>query len=153
MNADPIVMEYYPSVLTSQESNDFVDQVEQTFAREELGLWAVEVPGVASFIGYVGLWPVSFEAPFAPAIEIGWRLGRAHWGRAYAVEAANAALRDGFERLGLAEIVSFTTVSNHRSRRVMEKLGMTRDPCEDFDHPRLPEGHPLRPHVLYRLEA
>jgi RimJ/RimL family protein N-acetyltransferase len=151
MNADPIVMEYYPAVLTAAESDAFVDQIEQTFASEHVGLWAVEAPGVSPFIGYVGLWPVRFAAAFAPAVEVGCRLAKEYWGRGYAVEAAQAALTDGFDRLGFSEIVSFTSVINHRSRRVMEKLGMTHDPQDDFDHPNLPKGHPLRAHVLYRI--
>ena len=128
-----------------------VDRIEGTFATEGLGQWAVEIPGVAPFIGYVGLSPADFEASFTPAVEVGWRLAADHWGRGYATEAARAAVADGFQRLALAEIVSFTAVFNHRSRRVMEKLNMTRDPQEDFDHPRVPEGNRLRRHVLYRL--
>jgi RimJ/RimL family protein N-acetyltransferase len=151
MNADPVVMEFYPSTLTPAESDAMVDRVEATFATEALGLWAVEVPGITSFIGYVGLWPARFAAPFTPAIEVGWRLETASWGFGYATEAAGLAVQYGFQRLGLAEIVSFTAVINHRSRRVMEKLNMTRDPSEDFDHPVIPEGHRLRRHVLYRL--
>lgn len=153
LNADPIVMEYYPSALTAAESDAMIDRIEETFAGEGVGLWAVEVPGVAPLIGYTGLWPARFPAPFTPAIEVGWRLARAYWGRGYATEAANTAIADGFSRLGLGEIVSFTAVINHRSRRVMEKLGMTHDPAEDFDHPRVEVGHRLRPHVLYRLKA
>jgi RimJ/RimL family protein N-acetyltransferase len=153
MNADPAVMEYYPSTLSAARSDAMIDQIEDAFAVEGLGLWAVEVAEGAPFIGYVGLWPARFEAPFTPAIEVGWRLARAHWGRGYATEAARAAVSDGFARLGLREIISFTSVSNQRSRRVMEKLGMTRDPQDDFDHPNVDVGNPLRPHVLYRLRA
>ena len=153
MNADPVVMEFYPSPLTPAESDAMVDGIEATFAAEGLGLWAVEVPGLAPFIGYVGLWAARFEAAFTPAIEVGWRLAADQWGRGYATEGAQIAVTDGFQRLGLAEIVSFTAVINQRSRRVMEKLEMTRDPQEDFDHPNVPEGHRLRPHVLYRLTA
>ena len=105
----------------------------------------------ATFAGFVGLWPATFDAHFTPATEVGWRLAPACWGQGYATEAARAATADGFERLGLAEIVSFTAAINQRSRRVMEKLGMTHDQADDFDHPALPEGHRLRHHVLYRL--
>jgi RimJ/RimL family protein N-acetyltransferase len=153
LNADPLVMEYFPSTLTAAESDAMVDQIEQTFAADHVGLWAVEVPGVVSFAGYVGLWPARFPAPFTPAIEVGWRLARSYWGCGYATEAARVAVDDGFERLGLSEIVSFTAVPNERSRRVMEKLGMTHDPREDFDHPNVQVGHSLRRHVLYRLRA
>lgn len=151
MNADPEVMEYYPSTLSTSESNAMVDRIEQTFAVEELGLWAVELLGGAPFIGYAGLWPARFQAPFTPATEVGWRLAAPYWGHGYATEAARAAVGDGFARLHLGEIVSFTAEINMRSRRVMEKLGMTRDPDADFDHPNVVDGHRLRPHVLYRL--
>lgn len=153
MNADPEVMEYYPSTLTATESDAMIRRIEETFAAEELGLWAVEVPDMGPFIGYVGLWPAGFAAHFTPAIEVGWRLAKAYWGRGYATEAARTAVADGFTRLALSEIVSFTAVINHRSRRVMENLGMTHDSDEDFDHPNVQEGHPLRPHVLYRIKA
>jgi RimJ/RimL family protein N-acetyltransferase len=151
LNADPLVMEYYPSTLTALESDALVDRIEETFVADHLGLWAVEIPGVVQFAGYVGLWPARFPAPFTPAIEVGWRLARSHWGCGYATEAARLAVADGFERLGLSEIVSFTAAINERSRRVMERLGMSHDPGEDFDHPNVQVGHPLRRHVLYRL--
>jgi RimJ/RimL family protein N-acetyltransferase len=122
-------------------------------AERGFGLWAVEVPGVAPFIGFTGLSVPHFEAPFTPCVEIGWRLAREHWGCGYAPEAARAALSFGFERLGLAEIVAFTAAGNARSRRVMEKIGMTHDPADDFEHPSLPAGHRLRRHVLYRALA
>jgi ribosomal-protein-alanine N-acetyltransferase len=151
LNADPVVMEHFPAPLTRAESDDLVARIESTFEDEEVGLWAVEVTQTGSFAGFVGLWPATFEAHFTPAMEVGWRLAREHWGHSYAPEAARAALADGFERLGLEEIVSMTAVGNDRSRRVMEKLGMTRDPADDFEHPKMPVGHRLRPHVLYRL--
>ncbi len=156
LNADPVVMEFYPSTLTREASDAFVQRVESTFETHGLGLWAVEVIGVAGsgdFVGYVGLWPATFEAPFTPAVEIGWRLRREAWGRGYATEAARVALDDGFDRLGLDEIVSFTAAINHRSRRVMDKLGMQHDPADDFAHPSVATTSPLRPHVLYRLTA
>lgn len=151
LNADPVVMEHYPATLSRAESDAFVDRVEAHLDEAGWGLWAVEVAESGDFAGYVGLWPASFEAHFTPAVEVGWRLARAHWGRGYATEAARAAVADGFARVGLEEIVSFTAVVNERSQAVMRRLGMTRDPGEDFDHPGLPEGHRLRRHVLYRL--
>lgn len=151
LNADRQVMEHFPAPLARAESDAFVDRVHEHFARHGFGPWAVEVPGVAPFVGFVGFIVPSFEAHFTPAVEIGWRLARAAWGFGYASEAARAALRNGFEDLGLAEIVSFTVPANTRSIAVMERIGMTRDPRDDFDHPRLPEGSPLRRHVLYRI--
>lgn len=151
LNADPMVMEHFPSTLSRAESDVFVDRIRDRWARGRPSLWAVEMPGVAPFIGYVGLLEPSFEAPFTPCVEVGWRLSARHWGEGYASEAALAALTHGFDTIGLDEIVSFTVPANTRSRRVMEKLGMGHDPADDFDHPNLPEGDPLRRHVLYRL--
>lgn len=157
LNADPVVMEFLPARLTQAESDAMVARIEATFDERAFGLWAVEVaeagPAAGTFAGFVGLWPTSFDAHFTPAVEVGWRLARAHWGRGYATEAARAALADGFGRLALAEIVSFTAIVNQRSQRVMARLGMARDPAGDFDHPRLPPGHRLRRHVLYRIAA
>lgn len=147
---DPPVMEFLPAA-TGAEIDAFIQRIKTHFAEHGFGWWAVEVPQVAPFIGYVGLSVPRFEAPFMPAVEVGWRLASAHWGKGYATEAARAALEAGFTRFGLGEIVSFTVPANTRSTRVMERIGMTRDPTGDFDHPRLPEGHPLRRHVLYRL--
>jgi RimJ/RimL family protein N-acetyltransferase len=117
------------------------------------GLWAVEVPGTASFVGFCGLSMVRFSAHFTPCVEVGWRLAFEHWGHGYATEAAKVAIVHGFCELSLPEIVSFTSASNVRSRAVMQRLGMLRDPTEDFDHPSLPPEHPLSRHVLYRLRA
>ena len=144
-------MAHYPKPLTRAESDAAVAYYREHFARHGFGLWAVEVPGVAEFIGYVGLAVPRFEAHFTPCVEVGWRLARAYWGRGYATEGARAALDIGFRQYGLDEIVSFTVPANRRSRAVMERLGMTHDPADDFDHPNLPEGHRLRRHVLYRL--
>lgn len=153
MNADPRVMEFYPRTLTREESDALADRIEGHFARYGFGMWAVEVPGVAPFIGLVGIAHVPYEAPFTPAVELGWRLAPEHWGRGYATEAARESARCAFEALGLPSLVAFTVLANVRSQRVMQRLGMTRDPADDFDHPRLPEGHRLRRHVLYRLAA
>ena len=151
MNADPAVMEFFPRSLSREESDALVDRIVGRFAAEGFGFWAVEVPGETVFAGFVGLSRPAFQAHFTPCVEIGWRLARAHWGRGYAGEGARAALEFGFRHAALREIVSFTTVTNFRSRRVMEKIGMTRDEADDFDHPMLAEGHPLQRHVLYRL--
>jgi RimJ/RimL family protein N-acetyltransferase len=147
LNADPETMRYFPSTMSREESDAMVDWASEVIAERGWGLWAVEVPGVAPFVGFVGL-----NVPrFMPdAVEVGWRLLKEHWGNGYATEAAGEALRYGFEELGLDEIVSFTTVSNTPSRRVMERIGMTHDPSRDFDHPNVPEG-PLKRHVLYAI--
>jgi ribosomal-protein-alanine N-acetyltransferase len=151
MNADPRVMEFFPGVLSRDESRLRFARGNALMAEHGIGMWPVEVIGGAAFIGMVGLAKPDFDAPFMPAVEIGWRLAAEHWGQGYATEAARAVLAFGFDRLALPEIVSFTTVGNVRSRRVMEKLGMRRSAGDDFLHPRLPEAHRLRPHVLYRL--
>jgi RimJ/RimL family protein N-acetyltransferase len=151
LNADPRVMEFLPGTLSRAQSDALADRIEAHFAEHGFGLWAVEVPGRVAFAGYVGLSVPRFEARFTPCVEVGWRLAHPFWGGGYATEAARAALEFGFGALGLAEIVSFTVPANVRSRRVMEKLGMRHREEDDFDHPVLPEGHPLRRHVLYRL--
>lgn len=146
LNADPRVMEHFPSVLARAESDALFDRINAHFDRHGFGFWALDADGV--FIGFVGLQHVPFEAVFTPSIEIGWRLAHAAWGRGYASEAARAALHHGFTSLRLCDVVSFTALSNLRSRAVMERIGMQYD-C-DFEHPRLPPGHRLRRHVLYR---
>jgi RimJ/RimL family protein N-acetyltransferase len=153
MNADPVVMEHFPSALTRAQSDAMVDLIQQRWADGRPSLWAVEVPAVADFVGFVGLLEPSFTAGFTPCVEVGWRLAAPFWGRGYAPEGAAAALEHGFDVRGLDEIVSFTVPANDRSRRVMEKLGLRHDPADDFDHPNLPPGDPLRRHVLYRLSA
>ena len=153
LNADPIAMEFFPSVIGRDESDAAAEGIRARIEEQGWGLWAVEVVDSGEFIGFTGLWSVPApEFPFAPAVEVGWRLVRDHWGKGYATEAARAAVDFGFEELALMEIVSMTTVANIRSRRVMEKLGMTRDRADDFEHPRVPAGHAMRPHVLYRLQ-
>jgi RimJ/RimL family protein N-acetyltransferase len=151
LNADPEVMRNLTKVLTRAESDDFVDRIEACFAERGHGLWVVDPGGTGGCVGFVGLWPAPDALPCAPAVEVGWRLARDTWGRGYAPEAARAAVADGFARLGLGEIVSFTWEGNAASRRVMEKIGMARDADGDFLHPNLPEDHRLRRHVLYRL--
>jgi RimJ/RimL family protein N-acetyltransferase len=151
MNADPAVMALLPGTLSREQSDRLAARIRAQFAQRGFGLWALELPGVAAFAGFVGLSVPGFQAHFTPAVEIGWRLARQHQGRGYASEAARAALAHGFEQVGLDEIVSFTVPANTASRRVMERIGMLRDPAGDFDHPGLPEGSPLRRHVLYRL--
>jgi ribosomal-protein-alanine N-acetyltransferase len=151
LNADPRVMEHFPAPLSRAESDAMVERIEAHFEAHGWGLWAAEVVESGAFVGFIGLWPPGFEAHFTPAVEVGWRLACEHWGHGYAPEGARASITDGFERLGLDEIVSMTSVGNDRSRRVMEKLGMTHDPADDFDHPRIPAGHRLQRHVLYRL--
>ena len=150
LNADPETMRWFPSVLERAQSDALADAIESQLARRGWGWWAARQED-GEFIGFVGLNVPRFEAPFMPAVEIGWRLARAHWHRGYATEAATLALDFAFERLALAEVVAFTTVGNLPSRRVMERLHMSHDPADDFDHPALADGHPLRRHVLYRI--
>ncbi len=151
MNADPVVMEHFPAVLDRAESDELVEHIEAHFAQHGFGVWAIEVQGGEPFIGFVGLHHVAFEAHFTPAVEIAWRLSRDAWGHGYATEAAHEACRIAFSELELPAVVSFTVPRNVRSRAVMARLGMTHEPSEDFDHPGLAEGHPLRRHVLTRL--
>lgn len=149
-SADPEVMRYFPSTHTREQSDALARDFAHGIDERGWGFWAVEVQGGAPFIGFVGLIEPGFEAPFTPAVEVGWRLGREHWDHGYATEAARAAVQFGFRELDLGEIVAVTVPANVRSRRVMERLGMTHDPADDFDHPRVPPG-PLQRHVLYRL--
>ncbi len=151
LNADPVVMEHLPAPLDRDESDALVDRISAHLDEHGWGLWAVELLESGTFIGFAGLAPAGFDAHFTPAVEVGWRLDRAHWGRGYAPEAASASVADGFERLGLDEIVSFTSTTNVNSQRVMQKIGMTHDPADDFDHPKMPAGHRLERHVLYRI--
>lgn len=149
LNADPEVMEHFPSTLSREETAAAVGRIEKHFESRGFGPWAIELPHQAPFIGYVGLAVPAFEAFFMPCVEILWRLARPWWGQGLATEGARAVLEYGFEGLGLPEIVSFTVPGNVRSRRVMEKLGMRY--AGDFEHPHIEPGHPLRCHVLYRL--
>jgi RimJ/RimL family protein N-acetyltransferase len=151
LNADEHVMRFFPKTRSREESDTEASWLDERFGLDGFGPWAVEAPGVAPFIGFVGAWRVVRDLPFTPAVEIGWRLDRPYWGRGYAVEAAKAALQDVFARTDLSEIVAYTARRNEPSRRVMEKLGMTHDGSADFDHPAVAEGNPLRGHVLYRI--
>ena len=153
LNADLRVRAFFPTVQTYEESAESMQFIRDHFDRRGFGPWAVEVMGGAPFIGFIGLSVPSFDAPFTPCIELGYRLAFEHWGQGYATEGAGAALAFGFSTLKLREIVAFTAVGNVRSRRVMERLGMTRTADDDFDHPNIDAGHPLRRHVLYRLSG
>jgi RimJ/RimL family protein N-acetyltransferase len=153
LNADPRVMEHFAAPKSADESEAEATRIEAGIEERGYGLWALEIPDVAPFAGFVGLSVPGFESHFTPCVEIGWRLAAEHWGRGYAPEAARAALAYGFETLGLREVVSFTRPANLRSRRVMEKIGMLHDPADDFDHPAVPEGHRVRRQVLYRIAA
>ncbi len=150
LNADPEVMRFFPRSLDREQSDAMARRLADRVADQGWGLWAAEVPGVAPFIGFIGLQPVPFEAHFTPAVEVGWRLDRAHWGRGYAPEGGRAALDHAFGTLDLDEVVSMTIPANTPSQRVMQKLGLTRDPADDFDHPKLPDWEHHR-HVLYRI--
>jgi RimJ/RimL family protein N-acetyltransferase len=151
MNADPEVMRYFPAPATRAESDALIARTEAAFAERGYGLWAVEVRETGQFIGFTGLAVPRFEAHFTPAVEIGWRLAKDAWGNGYATEAARASLAYAFGPAGLTELVSFTTATNQPSRRVMERIGMTYDEAEDFDHPGLAADHRLLRHVLYRI--
>jgi RimJ/RimL family protein N-acetyltransferase len=152
MNADPRVMEFFPSILSREESDRAVtERIYAHFERYGFGLCAAELRETGAFTGFIGLAVPAFKAHFTPCVEIGWRLAAEYWGRGLATEGAREMVRYAFDVLALDELVSMTVPGNIRSRRVMEKLGMTRDPADDFDNPNIPEGHPLRRHVLYRL--
>jgi ribosomal-protein-alanine N-acetyltransferase len=153
INADPEVMEHFPAVHSRTESALAIARLEAGFERDGYGFWAVELRASGKLAGFVGISPVPEDIPFAPAVEAGWRLAREHWGRGIAHEAAEAALEFGFQTIGLQEIVAYTAARNTRSRRLMERLGMRHDAGADFDHPRVLAGHPLGPHVVYRLRS
>jgi len=152
LNADLEVMHYFPALRSRGESAAGLARAETSFAEHGFGFWVMDLPGTG-LIGLCGLMVPGFDAAFMPCVEIGWRMARAHWGRGYATEAAQAALADGFGRVGLAEVVAFTAAGNVPSRRVMERIGMVRDSDGDFQHPGVPGGSPLKSHVLYRISA
>jgi RimJ/RimL family protein N-acetyltransferase len=151
INGDPRVMEYYPKAQNLAETEAMIATIEERIERDGFGLWAAELKDTKQLIGFIGLNVPGYSLPFSPCVEIGWRLAFDHWHKGYAQEGARAALAFGFETAGLAEIVAFTAVINLRSRKVMERIGMTYDPSADFDHPHLPENHRLKKHVLYRV--
>ncbi len=150
LNADPVVTRFFPRTLDRGASDAMATRIRARLEENGYGLWAAEVPGVAPFIGFIGLQWVPFETAFTPALEVGWRLAQQYWGRGYAPEGAAAALDHAFGPLGMDEVVSMTIPDNLPSQRVMQKLGMSRDPADDFDHPNLPDWEHRR-HVLYRL--
>ncbi len=152
LNADPKVAEYFPAPLSRAESDEMVVRIRSVFEKYGYGLWALEIPGITAFAGMVGLNHVRFDAPFTPAVEVAWRLAHAYWGKGYASEAAQLSLAYGFDTLQLPEVVSLTAAINHRSQAVMQRIGMTRNADDDFDHPKLASGHPLQRHVLYRKQ-
>lgn len=150
LNADPRVMRHFPQALTPEESDAMIGRMEAHQEKRGFSFWAAEERASGDFVGAVGLLMPGFQAHFTPCVEIGWRLAARHWGKGYASEGAAACLEHGFGALGLAEIVSFTVPANEPSWKVMRRIGMTRNEADDFDHPALPEGHPLRRHLLYR---
>lgn len=150
INADPKVMEHFPRTSTREESDAGADRIVARMEQQGFGLWAVEVPGIADFIGFIGLNPADAVLG-RPVLEVGWRLAAEHWGRGYATEGARASLAHAFDVLGKDEVVSFATTANQRSRHVMEKLGLVRRPEDDFDHPGVPPSWSGRRHVLYRI--
>lgn len=152
MNADPEVMEHLPAVLDRAASDAMLDRLQASIEEQGWGLWAVERRDTGALVGFTGLSVPRHPLPFLPCVEVGWRLARPAWGHGFATEAGREALQVAFDEIGLDEVVSFTTVTNVRSRAVMQRLGLTRDPADDFDHPALPEGSPLRRHVLYRVD-
>jgi ribosomal-protein-alanine N-acetyltransferase len=152
INADPAVMEYFAATLSREESAELIARIERGFDEHGYGLWAAEAPGETELIGFVGMEDVKPELPCAPAVEVGWRLDRRFWRRGLASEAAAGVVAFAFGRLGFDSLVATTSRPNERSRAVMERLGMSYDPAEDFIHPALPSDHPLAPHVLYRLD-
>jgi ribosomal-protein-alanine N-acetyltransferase len=152
LNADPEVMRYFERPLTREESDRSIERFEARFDADGFAQWAVERREDGRFLGFTGLAPATFEASFTPCIEVGWRFARSAWGHGYATEAGRAALGFGFDVRQFDAILSWTSVLNLPSIAVMERLGMHHDPLDDFDHPRLPVGDPLRPHVLYRLD-
>ncbi len=152
LNADPRVREFFPSVLTREESKSQIELLSKELEERGWGLWAVAVQGRPECIGFIGIQPVPFQTAFTPAVEVGWRLTFEQWGKGYATEGARAALQFGFEQLQLPFIVAFTPVNHLRSRNVMKRLGMYHDSQYDFDHPNVPDGNPLKRHVLYRID-
>ena len=153
LNSSKKVMEFFPKTLSKKESNDIIDKASQLIEEKGYCFWAVELKESSEFIGMIGVNDVLFDAPFTPAVEIGWRLDQRFWRRGLAAEGATAALNFAFSTLKLKEVVAFTSILNDPSMRLMEKIGMRRDEKGDFDHPNLEEGNRLRQHVLYRIPS
>jgi RimJ/RimL family protein N-acetyltransferase len=153
LNADPEVRKHFPGTLTAAQSDADARRIQAHFATHGYGFFAVEVPGVADFIGFIGLEKGDFEIPGFGTdwTEIGWRLARPYWGHGYAIEGAQAVVDHAFRELKLYTLIAMTVPGNRRSRKVMERLKMTRNPAHDFNHPHIAEGDPLQKHVLYRL--
>jgi len=151
MNANPEVMRYFSSILSREESDAQVEWFDKHMSEYGYCMWVAEEKETGDFAGFVGLNNIGHDLPFTPAVEIGWRLSSAYWGKGYATEAAQASLKDGFDRAGLGQIVAYTAQTNLPSIAVMKRLGMNQDKDGGFLHPELPEDHVLRPHVLYRL--
>jgi RimJ/RimL family protein N-acetyltransferase len=150
LNADPVVMEFYPAALTAEQSNSMADKLKSLIAEKGWGFWAVEVVADGHFAGFVGLHEPTYELPVTPCVEIGWRLAKEYWGKGYATEAANASLAVAFDKLNQSAVYAFASVSNRKSRAVMERLGMS-NTHQNFEHPMIPEHHPLSEHVLYKI--
>jgi RimJ/RimL family protein N-acetyltransferase len=151
LNADPEVMRYFPKRLSREESDAMAARLAAAVERDGWGMWAVARRDSGDFIGFTGAGVPRFDLPFLPAVEIGWRLSRTSWGHGLATEAARATVDHCFGVLGLAEVVALVSVTNDRSRAVMRRLGMERDPAGDFEHPAYDPQDPLRFHALYRL--
>lgn len=152
MNADPTVMKYFPAALSEAESNARIDRLEESFQKNGYGQFAVVLKDTGEFIGSLGLAQVPANLPFAPGVEIGWRIAHPYWNKGYATEGALGVVMHAFEELDIPEIVSFAAKENAASQRVMDKVGMLYDPQGRFMHPDLPADHKLAPHVLYRLK-
>jgi len=151
LNADPEVMEFFPKTYTLEETEQTIKNIEAGFEKNGFGFYAAERKDTGEFIGFIGMQWLPFEEKFTPAVEIGWRLAKKHWGLGFATEGARACLAHGFGELNLPEIVAITTPNNERSRNVMVKLGMKHYPEFDFERPTIPVGDPTRPHVMYKI--
>ncbi|MCA3017601.1 MAG: GNAT family N-acetyltransferase [Rhodocyclaceae bacterium] len=151
MNADPEVRKYFPKVLDRAEADGEASRIRGGIAQRGWGMWAIEIPGILPFAGLVGLNLPAFQAPWMPAVEIGWRLSRDAWHKGYATEGAVAAMNFAFDELHLPEVVAMSVKTNTPSHQVMQRLGMTHDPSADFDHPRVPADWPLKTHILHRI--
>ena len=150
MNADPRVMEYFSGMLDRAQSDALADRIQSLIKERGWGFWALERKSDEMFLGFIGIHSPSSKLPCSPCIEIGWRLAYPYWGRGYATEAGRMALQTGFKQLGFDQIVSFTALRNHRSRALMQRLGMV-DTGENFMHPDVPEDSGLKEHCLYRM--